>query len=120
MRSTTLLSRFRLTAMMAWGFALTTAPALAALPGTQNSSSGGSDGNYLVKFKGYVADGAVLLGLIICVYAFIVVANAITTEFSAIREKQTTWGKFGALCVVGVVLIVVVIWLLNLAADILL
>lgn len=46
--------------------------------------------------------------------------NAITTEFNQVREKQTTWGKFGVLCVVGVVLLVVVIWLLNLAADILL
>ncbi|HII0044749.1 TIGR03745 family integrating conjugative element membrane protein [Klebsiella variicola] len=97
-----------------------TGPALANLPTTQNSSSGTSGSNYIDRFKGYVADGAVLLGLIICVYAFIVVANAITTEFNQVREKQTTWGKFGVLCVVGVVLLVVVIWLLNLAADILL
>ncbi|WP_404317427.1 TIGR03745 family integrating conjugative element membrane protein [Klebsiella oxytoca] len=102
-----------------WTLALLSAPALAALPTAQNSSSGSSSGNYIDKFKGYVADGAVLVGLIVCVYGFIVVANAIITEFNAIREKQTTWGKFGALCVVGVVLIVVVIWLLNVAADIL-
>ncbi|HBM3184874.1 TPA: TIGR03745 family integrating conjugative element membrane protein [Klebsiella oxytoca] len=103
-----------------WMLALLSLPALAALPTTQNSSSGSSSGSgYIDKFKGYVADGAVLVGLIVCVYGFIVVANAIITEFNAIREKQTTWGKFGALCVVGVVLIVVVIWLLNVAADIL-
>lgn len=102
-----------------WTLALLSLPALAALPTAQNSSSGSSSGNYIDKFKGYVADGAVLVGLIVCVYGFIVVANAIITEFNAIREKQTTWGKFGALCVVGVVLIVVVIWLLNVAAGIL-
>ncbi|HCQ8422384.1 TPA: TIGR03745 family integrating conjugative element membrane protein [Klebsiella oxytoca] len=102
-----------------WTLALLSVPALAALPTAQNSSSGSSSGNYIDKFKGYVADGAVLIGLIVCVYGFVVVANAIITEFNAIREKQTTWGKFGALCVVGVVLIVVVIWLLNVAADIL-
>lgn len=102
-----------------WTLALLSVPALAALPTAQNSSSGSSSGSYIEKFKGYVADGAVLVGLIVCVYGFIVVANAIITEFNAIREKQTTWGKFGVLCVVGVVLIVVVIWLLNVAADIL-
>ncbi|ECR4402803.1 TIGR03745 family integrating conjugative element membrane protein, partial [Salmonella enterica subsp. enterica] len=52
--------------------------------------------------------------------AMLVVGNAIIATFSEVRDGKSSWGKFGMLVVVGVVLIVVVIWLAAKAATVLL
>ena len=48
------------------------------------------------------------------------VAIAALHTFTEVRNEKATWTKFGAIVVVGVVLLVAVIWLLGKSADILL
>ena len=52
--------------------------------------------------------------------AFVKVAEAAITTFSEVRDDKKGWGQFGAIVVVGVVLLVAVIWLLGKSASIIL
>lgn len=94
-------------------------PALADLPQMEPLSSGGGSGLF-GQIKGYSQDGVVLGGLIISAIAFIVVANAAISTFSEIQDGKKTWTQFGAIVVVGVILLVAVIWLLTKSASIIL
>ncbi|HAW0919563.1 TPA: TIGR03745 family integrating conjugative element membrane protein [Escherichia coli] len=94
-------------------------PALADLPQMEPPSSGGGSGLF-GQIKGYSQDGVVLGGLIISAIAFIVVANAAISTFSEIQDGKKTWTQFGAIVVVGVLLLVAVIWLLTKSASIIL
>ncbi|WP_336844191.1 TIGR03745 family integrating conjugative element membrane protein [Providencia rettgeri] len=99
-------------------FALTcVSPAQAALPSVEPPSSGGG-GGLMDTLKGYVNDGIVIGGLVVAAVAFIVVAIAAVTTFHEVREGKSGWGKFGAIIVVGVVLIVAVVWLAGKSATI--
>ncbi|EMP6396081.1 TIGR03745 family integrating conjugative element membrane protein [Pluralibacter gergoviae] len=93
-------------------------PAQAALPNVEPPSSG-SGGGLMDTLKGYVQDGIVILGLIAAAVAFLVVANSAITTFHEVREGKANWGKFGAIIVVGIVLLVAVIWLVGKSAEIL-
>ncbi|EHR7907774.1 TIGR03745 family integrating conjugative element membrane protein [Escherichia coli] len=94
-------------------------PALADLPQMEPPSSGGGSGLF-GQIKGYSQDGVVLGGLIISAIAFIVVANAAISTFSEIQDGKKSWTQFGAIVVVGVILLVAVIWLLTKSASIIL
>ena len=94
-------------------------PALADLPPMEPPSSGGGGGLF-GQIKGYSQDGVVLGGLIISAIAFIVVANAAISTFSEIQDGKKSWTQFGAIVVVGVILLVAVIWLLTKSASIIL
>ncbi|HHK8882385.1 TPA: TIGR03745 family integrating conjugative element membrane protein [Escherichia coli] len=94
-------------------------PALADLPQIEPPSSGGGGGLF-GQIKGYLQDGIVLIGLVIAAAAFVKVAEAAVTTFSEVRDGKTGWGQFGAIIVVGVVLLVAVIWLLGKSASIIL
>ncbi|HFO2739892.1 TPA: TIGR03745 family integrating conjugative element membrane protein [Escherichia coli] len=94
-------------------------PALADLPQIEPPSSGGGGGLF-GQIKGYFQDGIVLIGLVIAAAAFVKVAEAAVTTFSEVRDGKTGWGQFGAIIVVGVVLLVAVIWLLGKSASIIL
>ena len=94
-------------------------PALADLPQMEPPSSGGGSGPF-GQIKGYSQDGVVLGGLIISAIAFIVVANAAISTFSEIQDGKKSWTQFGAIVVVGVILLVAVIWLLTKSASIIL
>lgn len=100
---------------LAW---LVTQPAMAGLPNVEPPSSGGG-GGLMNTLKGYIQDGLVILGLVAAAAAFLVVANAAITTFSEVREGKASWGKFGAIIVVGIVLLVAVIWLVGKSAEIL-
>ncbi|MCE9975889.1 TIGR03745 family integrating conjugative element membrane protein, partial [Escherichia coli] len=65
-------------------------------------------------------DGVVLGGLIIAAIAFIVVANAAISTFHEVQDGKKGWSQFGAIVVVGVILLVAVIWLLTKSASIIL
>lgn len=93
-------------------------PALAALPTVEPPSSGGG-GGLMDTLKGYLQDGIVLVGLVMAAVAFIVVANAAVSTFHEVREGKAVWAKFGAIVVVGIVLVVAVIWLVGKSAEIL-
>lgn len=98
---------------------MSTQPALADLPTMEPPSSGGGSGLF-GQIKGYSQDGVVLGGLIISAIGFIVVANAAISTFAEIQDGKKTWTQFGAIVVVGVILLVAVIWLLTKSASIIL
>lgn len=93
-------------------------PAFADLPKVDAPSTGGG-GGLMAQIKGYLLDGLVLGGLVVAAIAFINVATAAVHTFAEVRDGRATWTKFGAIVVVGAVLIVVVIWLVGKSASIL-
>ena len=93
-------------------------PVQAGLPDVEPPSSG-SKGGLMATLKGHIQDGLIVLGLVVAAVAFLVVANAAITTFHEVREGKANWGKFGAIIVVGIVLLVAVIWLVGKSAEIL-
>lgn len=110
------LTRAGTLALLGW---LTCKPAFADLPSVEAPESGGGSG-LSGQIKGYLQDGIVIGGLVVAAVAFINVAIAALHTFTEVRNEKATWTKFGAIVVVGVVLLVAVIWLLGKSADILL
>ncbi|PHM46584.1 integrating conjugative element membrane protein [Xenorhabdus miraniensis] len=98
-------------------FGLSCASARADLPAIEPPKSGGG-GGLLGQAKGYAQDGIVIGGLILSAVAFFKVASAAVETFSEVRDGKSTWTQFGAIVVVGVVLLVAVIWLLSKSASI--
>ncbi|GCL24740.1 hypothetical protein BvCmsE63A_03262 [Escherichia coli] len=94
-------------------------PALADLPQIEPPSSGGGSGLF-GQIKGYLQDGVVLFGLVLSAVAFVKVAEAALSTFSEVRDGKAGWGQFGAIVVVGVVLLVAIVWLLTKSASIIL
>ncbi|CDL79965.1 TIGR03745 family integrating conjugative element membrane protein [Xenorhabdus cabanillasii] len=95
-----------------------TTPSLAALPKVEPPTSGSKGGGLLGDLSGYFNDGIILLGLIVTAVAFVVVAGAATKTFQEVRDDKAGWGKFAAIVVVGVILVVCVIWLITKSASI--
>ncbi|TGB70994.1 TIGR03745 family integrating conjugative element membrane protein [Escherichia sp. E4702] len=93
--------------------------ARAGLPTIEGPKSS-TDSSFVGQFYGYINDGVVLAGLVLAACSMLAVGNAIIATFSEVRDGKATWGKFGMLVVVGVILIVTVIWLASKAATILL
>ena len=93
--------------------------AWADLPTVEGSQSS-ADKTFYGQISGYLNDGIVLGGLILSAVAMLAVGNAIIATCAEVRDGKATWAKLGMLCVVGVILIVVVIWLASKAATVLL
>lgn len=111
---------FRLWCMRVLAVALTgVSAARAGLPTVEGPKSS-TDTSFYGQISGYINDGIVLGGLVLASVAMLAVGNAIIATFSEVRDGKATWAKFGMLCVVGVILIVVVIWLASKAATIML
>ena len=111
---------FRLWCMRVLAFALSgISVARAALPTVEGPKSS-TDSSFYGQISGYLNDGIVLGGLILAAVAMLAVGNAIIATFAEVRDGKSTWAKFGMLCVVGGILIVVVIWLASKAATVLL
>ncbi|WP_230580539.1 TIGR03745 family integrating conjugative element membrane protein [Xenorhabdus bovienii] len=103
------------TSMLLFGLACQSA--WADLPAIEPPKSGGG-GGLLGQAKGYAQDSIVIGGLILSAVAFFKVASAAVETFSEVRDGKSTWTQFGAIVVVGVVLLVAVIWLLSKSASI--
>lgn len=91
----------------------------AALPSVEPPKSS-TDGSLYGQISGYMNDGVVLGGLVLAAIAFLVVGIAIVSTFSEVRDGKATWGKFGGLVAVGVILVVTVIWLATQASTVIL
>ncbi|HDS6908799.1 TPA: TIGR03745 family integrating conjugative element membrane protein [Klebsiella oxytoca] len=105
-------------ALLVWP-TLTCKSAFADLPTVEAPTSNGGSG-LMGQIKGYLQDGIVVFGLVLAAVAFVKVAEAALATFSEVRDGKSTWGKFGAIIVVGVVLLVAIIWLLGKSAAIIL
>mgnify|MGYP002753450271 CR=1 FL=1 len=98
--------------------ALAAGQARAGLPSVQPPPGGGGGGAWNT-WMGYLKMGALGLGLLVTVAAFLAVAHAVITSFHDVRKGKGTWTEFVLYCVVGIILILVVIYLATQAADIL-
>ena len=83
--------------------------ALADLPTMEDPSRG----------QHYGFDIVVLLALAICAVGFLVVANNCIATYSEIQSGRKQWKDLGSMAGVGSILLVVIIWLLNQASDVL-
>ncbi|RAT12190.1 MULTISPECIES: TIGR03745 family integrating conjugative element membrane protein [Lonsdalea] len=97
---------------------LVSGQALADLPPVEQPTTGGGGGTYNIVM-GYIKMGALGMGLVVCVGAFLGVAHAIITAFHDVRKGKGSWTEFLLYVVVGILLILVVIYLVTKAADIL-
>lgn len=106
---------FRLAATLAFAAPF---PALAELP-TLEEPSGGSDDGILSTLQNYGADILMLIALLIIASMFVGVCYHAYTRYSEIHTGKATWGQFGLTVAVGALLLVIGIWLLTQATDIL-
>jgi len=98
--------------------ALDVGQASAGLPPVQQPTTGGGGGLWNT-WMAYLKMGALGLGLLVTVAAFLAVAHAVITSFHEIKKGKNTWTDLILYCVVGILLILVVIYLATQAADIL-
>lgn len=105
-------------------FALQTGTALATGGGGKgipkmDAPSRGEGSGIMETIKNYGFDIATLFGLLVCCWAFFVVAGSAIETFREVRAGKKTWGEFGMICGVGVGLLIVIIWLITKAIDML-
>lgn len=93
-------------------------PVRADLPKMENPSRGQGDG-IMETLQNYGYDIVILMTLGVCAVGFLVVANNCIATYSEIQGGRKQWKDLGAMAGVGAVLLVITIWLLNQASDIL-
>lgn len=90
----------------------------AALPQMEAPSRG--QGSGLVEtIQNYAYDGGILLGLLIALLAFLGVAWHSLTVYADVQNQRKTWKDLGAVVGIGALLVVIIIWFLTKAADVL-
>ncbi|EHJ2006075.1 TIGR03745 family integrating conjugative element membrane protein [Salmonella enterica] len=92
--------------------------AFADLPTMEDPSRGQGQG-IMETLQNYGFDIVVLLALAICAVGFLVVANNCIATYSEIQNGRKQWKDLGSMAGVGSILLVVIIWLLNQASDVL-
>lgn len=88
------------------------------LPQVQAPSRGGGSG-ILDTIKNHAYDGIILVGLVVCAIAFLIVFKNCLSTYSQIQENKKTWTDLILMASVGVVVLVIGIWLISEASDIL-
>lgn len=101
--------------LLLWFPALST---WANLPKMEDPSRGQGDG-IMETLQNYGYDIVILMTLGVCAVGFLVVANNCIATYSEIQGGRKQWKDLGAMAGVGAVLLVITIWLLNQASDIL-
>ncbi|EBX8629392.1 TIGR03745 family integrating conjugative element membrane protein [Salmonella enterica subsp. enterica] len=86
---------------------------------TMEDPSRGKGGGIIDTLKNYGYDIVILLSLGICAVGFLVVANSCISTYSEIQNGKKQWKDLGAMAGVGAILLVIVIWLLTQAGDVL-
>lgn len=90
----------------------------ADLPDMEDPSRGKGDG-IMETLQNYGYDIVILLSLAICAVGFLVVANSCISTYAEIQNGRKQWKDLGAMAGVGAILLVITIWLLTEAGDIL-
>ncbi len=88
------------------------------LPTVENPSRGAGNG-ILQTVQNYGFDIVMLVALLVIATMFIGVCYHAYTQYSEIHTGRKTWGEFGLTVAAGAVLLVVGIWLLTTATNIL-
>lgn len=92
--------------------------ARANLPTMEDPSRGKGSG-IMDTLKNYGYDIVILLSLAVCAAGFLVVANSCISTYAEIQNGKKQWKDLGAMAGVGAILLVIVIWLLTQAGDVL-
>lgn len=92
--------------------------ARADLPDMEDPSRGKGDG-IMETLQNYGYDIVILMSLAICAVGFLVVANSCIGTYAEIQNGRKQWKDLGAMAGVGAILLVITIWLLTEAGDIL-
>jgi integrating conjugative element membrane protein (TIGR03745 family) len=88
------------------------------LPTMEDPSRGPGDG-ILDTLQNYGYDIVLLVALLVIATMFIGVCYHAYTSYSEIHTGRKTWGEFGLTVAVGAVLLVLGIWLLTTATEVL-
>lgn len=92
--------------------------ARADLPDMEDPSRGKGEG-IMETLQNYGYDIVILMSLAICAVGFLVVANSCIGTYAEIQNGRKQWKDLGAMAGVGAILLVITIWLLTEAGDIL-
>ena len=99
--------------------ALHSTPAWAQnLPTAPEPDGGFEDGNWIDLMRGYLYEGATLLGTLIAVVSFLWVSWTALTKFNEARQGKAEWGEVGLLGVVGAVILLVLSFFVTQAMSI--
>ncbi|EDS7122115.1 TIGR03745 family integrating conjugative element membrane protein [Salmonella enterica] len=90
----------------------------ADLPTMEDPSRGKGNG-IMDTLKNYGYDMVILMSLAICAVGFLVVANSCIGTYSEIQNGKKQWKDLGAMAGVGAILLVIIIWLLTQAGEVL-
>lgn len=112
-------TRRTLTALTGAGLLAATGTGQANLPTPVDPNIGGAPGgNWLQLIRGYIGDGAVILGLAIAIVGLLWVAYTAVAKFNECRTGKAEWSELGVLGIVGAVVLLFMMFLLNEAATI--
>lgn len=92
--------------------------ARADLPTLEDPSRGPGDG-IMDTLQNYGFDIVLLVALLVISSMFIGVCYHAYTQYSEIHTGRKTWGEFGLTAAAGAILLVIGIWLLTTATEIL-
>lgn len=95
------------------------APAWAQnLPTAPEPDSGFEEGNWIDLMRGYLYEGAIVLGTLIAVASFLWVSWTALAKFNEARQGKAEWGEVGLLGIVGAVVLLVLSFFVNQAISI--
>ncbi len=93
--------------------------AQAQLPTPVDPTIGGAPGgNWMQLIRGYIGDGAVVLGLAIATVGLLWIAYTGVAKFNECRTGRAEWSELGVLGIVGAAVLLFMMFLLNEAAQI--
>ncbi|MGM0678226.1 MAG: TIGR03745 family integrating conjugative element membrane protein [Pseudomonadota bacterium] len=89
------------------------------LPSPVDPSSGAvDDGDWISLIRGYIADGAIVLGLAIGTVGLLWIAYTALAKFNECRTGKAEWSELGVLGIVGAVVLLFVMFLIGQAGEV--
>lgn len=87
---------------------------VAATPVLAGGSFGGVDpSEFLKDTKATAGQGLNMAGLVVAAISFLAVAYYAVAVFGEVQKGRKTWTDFGAVALVGSIMLVVVFWMLS-------